>query len=184
MRDQIVILDKKDNRNPKCGILHTNEDSIFYFMEIKSVKKIPKGKRMLSKILSKEITSHDPVFSKKYLKEYTGVLYQTHTLVELLDLRLAQLMIRRGEEMLFELDTTLSTYNGHTIFSIFIEEPEVYKQILRQYEMLEFPPEENSEKKMVENSVLRRLYRILEMPTAPDKDIDFTNKDINCKICV
>ena len=50
--------------------------------------------------------------------------------------------------------------------------------MLRQYEEYEFSNEENSEKKSVENSVLRRLYRILNMPTTSLPDINLSNQDM------
>ena len=37
---------------------------------------------------------------------------------------------------------------------------------------------------MVESSTLRRLYRILSMPTAPLPDMNQLNQDINCSICL
>ena len=69
--------------------------------------------------------------NKKIQKTYTGALYQTHTLLDLLDMKLAQEKLKRDEEISFELNTILATYAGHTIFSLYIEEPLVYKQILK-----------------------------------------------------
>ena len=48
-------------------------------------------------------------------------------------MKLSQDKVKRGEDMYLELSTILATYAGHTIFSLFIEEDEVYKQILKQF---------------------------------------------------
>ena len=44
--------------------------------------------------------------------------------------------------------------------------------------------EENSQKKLVENTILRRLFRILNMPTSDLPQIDPENQDINCESCL
>ena len=56
---------------------------------------------------------------------------------------MAQMQNDIGEEFHFELDTILSTYCGHTIFSLFIENFEVYRQVLIDIERHEFEKEEN-----------------------------------------
>ena len=51
---------------------------------------------------------------------------------------------------------------------------------------MEFEDQMNSHKKFAENGVLRRLYRIITMPTA-DIEIDGRkpkNSDVNCKVCM
>ena len=60
----------------------------------------------------------------------------------------------------------LSTYEGHTIFSIFFDNIAVYEQILAQLGDMEFPSEEDFNGMDVENSTLRRLYRVLNLPTS------------------
>ena len=82
------------------------------------------------------------------------------------------------------MNTILATYAGHTIFSLYIEEPEVYKQILKQFQQGEFEKEQNAEGHEIENTILRRFYRILHMPTASMPNMERDNPDINCKICL
>ena len=53
----------------------------------------------------------------------------------------------------------------HTTFSIFQENIEVYEQILAQMKDEKFEDEEDFDGQDVENSYLRRLYRILSLPT-------------------
>ena len=59
----------------------------------------------------------------------------------------------------------LSTYEGHTIFSIFFDSIAVYELILMQLREMEFPSEEDFDGLDVENGSLRRLYRALNLPT-------------------
>lgn len=60
----------------------------------------------------------------------------------------------------------ISTYEGHTIFSLFWDSINVYEKILSQLEEMEFPGEEDAEGNDIENGFLRRLYRILYLPTS------------------
>ena len=53
------------------------------------------------------------------------------------------------------------------MFSIFSENTKFHQQVLTQVLDGEFPEEEQEDESMLENNVLRRLYRILTMPT-PD----------------
>ena len=50
--------------------------------------------------------------------------------------------------------------------------------------MSEFEKELSREGKPIENSTLRRFYRILHMPTAPLPEMEKDNPDINCKVCL
>ena len=59
----------------------------------------------------------------------------------------------------------MSTFEGHTIFSIYFEDVRVYEQIYSQFSEMEFEEEENSAGLQVENSYLRRLIQILQLPT-------------------
>ena len=56
-------------------------------------------------------------------------------------MKLAKGKLKRGEDIYLEMNTILATYAGHTIFSLYIEEPEVYKQILKQFQQGEFEKE-------------------------------------------
>ena len=60
-----------------------------------------------------------------------------------------------------DLETILSTYEGHTIFSIFWDSMSIYEQILNQLKETEFLEQENIDHQECENEKLRRLYRIL-----------------------
>lgn len=65
------------------------------------------------------------------------------------------------------MQTVVSLFDGHTIFSIFNEEERLHQQIYSQIDEGEWPDEEQEDESEVQNNVLRRLYRILTIPT-PD----------------
>lgn len=62
-------------------------------------------------------------------------------------------------------ESMLCTYEGHTIFSIFWDNISIYEKILRQLNESEFPIELDFDGLDSENAKLRRLYRILSLPT-------------------
>ena len=99
-------------------------------MEIRATKKLIKSlNKTMSKLKSKGKIFADMFETKSIVKTYTGALYQTHTLLDLLDMKLAQTKLKRNEDIFLEMSTILATYAGHTIFSLNIEEPEIYKQV-------------------------------------------------------
>lgn len=63
-----------------------------------------------------------------------------------------------------DIESVLSTYEGHTIFSIFADQINVFEKILMQLDDMEFPEEDNFDGQDCENSILRRLYRIMNLP--------------------
>ena len=93
----------------------------------------------------------------------------------------------KEEEFSFNDETILGTYEGHTIFSIFINRMEAYEKILEQLSEREFEDEINIFQKQVQNSFLRRLYRIISLPT---EDIQvkskkyFEDAEVNCRACL
>ena len=75
---------------PKSAILEANEDATLYFMEIRATKKLIKSlNKTMSKLKSKGKIFADMFETKSIVKTYTGALYQTHTLLDLLDMKLA-----------------------------------------------------------------------------------------------
>ena len=128
----------------------------------------------------------DLIQDKNYSKSFTGSVYRTYSYLNLLDLEHIKQQLSKEEDFFIDEGTILSTYEGHTIFSIFLHKIEVYEQIYSQFQDLEFEDELNSLKKFAENGILRRLYRIISMPTA-DIEIDASktkNNDVNCKVCM
>ena len=93
----------------------------------------------------------------------------------------------KEEDFSFDDETILATYEGHTIFSIFLYKMEVYEKILESIEKREFEEELDIYQKPAENSFLKRLYRIISMPT---DDLKVTSAQLvqepefNCHACV
>ena len=55
-------------------------------------------------------------------KEFKGIIYQTYSEIELLDLTLIKTAVINKEPLSFiDFSTILSTFEGHTIFSIFAD---------------------------------------------------------------
>ena len=71
----------------------------------------------------------------------------------------------KEEDFSFNDESIVATYEGHTIFSIFLHKLQAYEKILDQLKNHEYEDELNMFKKPVENSFLRRLYRIISLPT-------------------
>jgi len=61
----------------------------------------------------------------------------------------------------------LCAFDDHTVFSIFADNVKFHEQVLIQVLEGEFPDEEQEDESLLENNLLRRLYRILTLPT-PD----------------
>ena len=59
----------------------------------------------------------------------------------------------------------LSVYEGHTFFSIFEYNPDVLDRVYEQLKQRNFEDSVDYNKKPTEDVFLRRLYRILCLPT-------------------
>ena len=66
--------------------------------------------------------------SKTRKKIYSGYIFRTYSYLNLLDLQWI-LNIENKDELNIMTETILSTYEGHTIFSLFLDKFEVYEQI-------------------------------------------------------
>ena len=64
---------------------------------------------------------------KRYEKNYSAVVFRAHSLLDLLDLQYVAQAVNNKEDFFIEESTILSTYQGHTIFSLFMKQPEVYE---------------------------------------------------------
>lgn len=61
----------------------------------------------------------------------------------------------------------MSSFQGHTAFSIFSNEVKFHEQVLIQIQEGDWLDEEQEDESILENNELRRLFRILTLPT-PD----------------
>ena len=74
--------------------------------------------------------------------ELDGIIYRTYSEVDLLDL--AEIKMQHdNKEMLhhIDVDTLLSTYEGHTVFSIYYSHLDVYEKIAEQFHDYQFEDE-------------------------------------------
>ena len=103
---------------------------------------------------------------KNISKDYMGSISRTYSFLNLLDLGHIKSSLEKEQDFFIDRKTILSVYEGHTIFSIFLHRISVYEQIYNQLREDELEDEEDTRlKKFAENGVLRRLYRVLSMPT-------------------
>ena len=117
--------------------------------------------------------------SKDLIKEYEGVLHRTYSFIDLLNLVQIQNIVRRGQEFSTIPDipdqTILSVYDGKTIFSIFKDSEKVFDQLYDQIKSRTFDDSFDAFKKPTENVFLRRLHRIMSIPT---EVLDIKDEDV------
>ena len=99
-------------------------------------------------------------------KVFSGMIYRTYSELDLLELLDIKLALEKKEDIgHIDIETILGTYEGHTILSIFQHFYEVYETILNQLKETDFEVQVNKHKQKLENKNLKRLYRIINMPT-------------------
>jgi hypothetical protein len=76
------------------------------------------------------------------------------------------------------MQTVLCTFNEHTVFSIFANSVKFHEQMLQQVNEQDFLEEEQEDETLLESNILRRLYRVLTLPTP---DIEEDNKRENAE---
>lgn len=95
----------------------------------------------------------------------SGMLFRTFAEVDLQQLYIIFKKIESRQRLDdIDIESVLSTYEGHTIFSIFADQINVFEKILAQLDDMEFPEEDNFDGQDCENSILRRLYRVMNLP--------------------
>ena len=103
---------------------------------------------------------------KPYVREFEGNFYRSYSFMDLLNLVHVRNLLRRREEFFIPDETMLSVYEGHTFFSIFEYNPEVYDKVYEQLSQRSFEDSVDFNKNPTEAVFLRRLYKILCMPVA------------------
>ena len=109
-------------KQQKTVQMHTNEQASLYFRESRSKATI---KVDPDNLFSKNCTS-----KKKYTKHFAGNIFRTYTYLDLLDLLYARNKMLKEESFSFNDETILATYQGHTVFSIFLYRLEAFENIL------------------------------------------------------
>ena len=179
----IMIVPRKKGtyKLPKTVKIQTNEQVSLYFRETR----IKKTFKEFAKFQTKPL---DQTIKKNYEKHYSGNVWRTYSFINLLDLEHARLQMEKEEEFSFNDESILATYEGHTVFSIFLYKLQAYEKILDQLKGRDFEDEINIFSKPSENGFLRRLYRILSLPTE-ELQIKGNKKlsedaEFNCRACV
>ena len=117
------------------------------------------------------------------------MIYRTYSELDLLELLDVKIALDKKEDIgHMDMETILGTYEGHTILTIYAQYYDVYESLLRQLKETELDSYINSHNKQVmENKNLRRLYRILNMPTIDLKSDPFRTANPNqagCEECL
>ena len=127
------------------------------------------------------------VIDKNLVKEYEGNFFRTYSFMDLLNLIHVRNLLRRGQELTTIPDQTiLSVYDGHTIFSIFQMNAEVFEKIYQQIKTRNFEDSLDAYKRPTEDQFLRRFYKILTTPTKDQclSDQNCQEEPLNwCQVC-
>ena len=75
------------------------------------------------------LTNEKYQIPKSYHRRCSSCLFRTYSYLNLLDLAYIKTSLDKEEDYFIEEDTILSTYKGHTMFSIFLQKFEVYEHI-------------------------------------------------------
>ena len=102
----------------------------------------------------------------KHKFKISGMLFRTFCEMDLFQLKdISDTLDKRNKLAKIDSNTILTIFEGHTIFSIFWDRIQVFEQILSQLQEEEFEDEDDSNGQDTENSRIRRLYRVLNLPT-------------------
>ena len=126
-------------------------------------------RRKTNKMIKQRNPDEEGTIQKTMDREYEGNFYRTYSFLDLLNLVHIQNLLKRDEKFYIGDKTMLSVYEGHTIFSIFQFNPQVYEQIHKQIRSRTFEESIDAFKNPTENVFLRRLFRILNIPTKTTK---------------
>ena len=80
-------------------------------------------------------------------------------------LRLHDLFYRKKSPDVIDLDAVVANYEGHSVFSIFNDEEKFADQVLEQIREAELPNEVQDDETEIQHHFIRRIFRVLTMPT-------------------
>ena len=113
----------------------------------------------------------------------SGRLFRTFSEIDLFELKkVSEAILHRKRMPSIDMKAIVSIFEGHTIFSIFQEHIDVYEQILYQLQQREFPSSEDFNGLTAENPYLRRLHRILLIPTSDWVETKDIRRKLNKRI--
>ena len=108
------------------------------------------------------------IFHREQTKKrtiFTGKVYRTCTELDFLELVSVNRFIDRNMKIKeIDPDTILSTFGGHTVFSLYSDEINVFKSIQKQLRKGDYPTQESSDGRTMINEYLTRLICLLQIP--------------------
>ena len=112
-------------------------------------------------------------------------IFKKYAEVDLIELkRISDKIEKHGRLDNIDFQTILSTFKGHSAFSIFAVEEKFHEQMLIQVQEQEFEEEMQEDETTLENNMLRRLFSVLNLPTpdmvAPIVYSDQTDENPDC----
>ena len=154
--------------NPGSVISACTEDSIDRDALLNTIIKMNRSKTMCMIKEDRKVFRQSFVWDNYARMNVCKGIFKLYSEADIQELSRIMKRVNDGQRVQnIDLQTALSTFNGHTLFSIFSESVAVHEQLLNQIMEGEFPDEELDDETVLENNQLRRLYRTLTMPT-PD----------------
>lgn len=104
--------------------------------------------------------------SKMKMKTPCVSMFRNHSEIDIVELvRISDVLSKKKRLDDVDMQAVTSMFDCHTVFSIFSNEEKFHEQILTQITEREWPNEVQEDESEIQNNILRRLYRILTMPT-------------------
>ena len=179
---QFVDLDNYVNTGFTQTVSYDQEEDETKWVNSAIVFSNEKNGLHFKKEMRKEISDEPEITTR-----FSGVIYQTYAEIDVCMLQQINSALAQRTKLPDISDKSLvSTFEGHTMFSLYYEDIRVYEQIYEHLAEKEFEDDENTLGVAVESAYLRRLMQILQMPTislAPKKQKDAAQEDNLFKGC-
>lgn len=121
--------------------------------------------------------------NKRRKTTYSGYIFRTHSYLNLLDLKWIN-DNRDSSELNIMLETILSTFAGHNLFSIFLDKVEVFEQVNKQYNDSLINQDLNQTAKEISINNSNLLLGILNMPVLSNVIPRSDDPNYNCDECI
>lgn len=97
-----------------------------------------------------------------------GGVFTLHAETDIFELQRIGAIIRQQRKLEnIDLQTMTCVFSGHSLFSIFSDDIKLHEQVVEQINETPFPNEQDIDEQDLQHHFLRRLFRILSLPT-PD----------------
>ena len=106
---------------------------------------------------------------------YSNIVRRTYSFFDLLQLKELAQLLNEEKQFTIENRALIRIYEGHTIFSIFASQEKLFEHIAEKLKETKFRDEKDIFGNRIQNSFIRKLSIILNMPTEqnmyePDQD--------------